>query len=302
MTKPKLEDFPHPQGGYSNLSFHNALIVWQEAEIGQLRGNLSLAEDGLASAMQEIAQLKLHAAEAEREMLSQSEKRQLAQMEIDRLREVLTIPLITPDTTSSAFFIRVLSEHEKGLPVNAMDLINALMWRVKNQRKEIARLHERNRELQSVGQIAANRADDAERGSSEPECAPTRDEEAFRLLNATTYYVPRDRELHADILKWMNELGVPRLEAGEQRMSYAQADDCLRTLGFPGSASREILGAPAQKSGASETQAPNDLIVSVEEAKKPLAFRHWTKDTAIPYADCHCATCVDVRAALRTNE
>ena len=61
--------------------------------------------------------------------------------EIARLREVLTIPNITPDTTSSALFIRTLTEHEKGQPVNAQDLINALMWRVKNQRKEIARLH-----------------------------------------------------------------------------------------------------------------------------------------------------------------
>ena len=58
MTKPKLEDFPHPQGGYSNLSFHNALIAWQEGEITQLRGNLSLAEDGLAAAMQDIQRLE----------------------------------------------------------------------------------------------------------------------------------------------------------------------------------------------------------------------------------------------------
>lgn len=60
--------------------------------------------------------------------------------EIERLREVLTIPNITPETKSSAMFIRTLSEHEKGQPVNTQDLINALMWRVRNQRKEIARL------------------------------------------------------------------------------------------------------------------------------------------------------------------
>jgi len=127
-------------------------VMEMAQEVQQLRGNLSQVDAaynrGFAEGsgnegeyQREISQLKLHAAEAEREMLSQSEKRQLAQIEIDRLREVLTIPLITPDTTSSAFFIRVLSEHEKGLPVNTQDLINALMWRVRNQKREIARLH-----------------------------------------------------------------------------------------------------------------------------------------------------------------
>lgn len=76
--------------------------------------------------------------------------------EVERLREVLTIPNITPDTTSSALFIRTLSEHEKGQPVNGQDLINALMWRVKNQRKEIARLQEK-------------------RGSPEPRVCASRD-------------------------------------------------------------------------------------------------------------------------------
>jgi hypothetical protein len=33
-------------------------------------------------------------------------------------------------------------------------------------------------------------------------------------------------------------------EPSEQRMSYAQADDYLRTLGFPGAASQEVLGSP----------------------------------------------------------
>lgn len=63
--------------------------------------------------------------------------------EVDRLLEVMTIPNITPDTTSSSMFIRTLQEHERGQPVNTQDLINALMWRVANQRREIARLHEK---------------------------------------------------------------------------------------------------------------------------------------------------------------
>lgn len=63
--------------------------------------------------------------------------------ELLHLREVLTFPIITPEASSHALFIRVLSEHEKGQPVNGQDLINALMWRVKNQRREIARLQEK---------------------------------------------------------------------------------------------------------------------------------------------------------------
>lgn len=63
-----------------------------------------------------------------------------ARLENERLQEVLTFPIITPEASSSALFIRTLREHEKGQPVNGQDLINALMWRVKNQRQEIARL------------------------------------------------------------------------------------------------------------------------------------------------------------------
>lgn len=35
----------------------------------------------------------------------------------------------------------------------------------------------------------------------------------------------------------------------------------------------------------------SSLIVTPEEAKRPLAFRHWSKDPLIPYANCHCDTC-----------
>jgi hypothetical protein len=70
--------------------------------------------------------------------------------EIERLREVVTIPLITPESSSSSTLcIRVLAEHEKGLPVNAQDLINALMWRVKNQREQLARLNRRVEEYRT---------------------------------------------------------------------------------------------------------------------------------------------------------
>lgn len=60
--------------------------------------------------------------------------------EIERLREIATVPLLTPETTDSALFLRVLKEYEKGRPVNTQDLINALAWRVNNQRREIKRL------------------------------------------------------------------------------------------------------------------------------------------------------------------
>lgn len=46
-------------------------------------------------------------------------------------------------------------------------------------------------------------------------------------------------------------------------------------------------------------QHPNQsLIISAEAAKDPLAFRHWSKDTLVPYQNCHCTTC----AAARTSK
>jgi hypothetical protein len=67
---------------------------------------------------------------------------------IEWLQEVVTIPLITPESPPG-LYMRVLSEHEKGQPVNAQDLINALMWRVKNQRRELSLLQRRVEECRS---------------------------------------------------------------------------------------------------------------------------------------------------------
>lgn len=78
---------------------------------------------------------------ANREWTINAERLNAFADEIERLREVVTIPLITPEAPPG-FYLRVLTEHEKGQPVNAQDLINALMWRVKNQKREIARLNE----------------------------------------------------------------------------------------------------------------------------------------------------------------
>lgn len=61
--------------------------------------------------------------------------------EIERLRETLNCPQLTAEAPAEQFKA-VLAEHEKGLPVNTQDLINALMWRVRNQRREIARLYD----------------------------------------------------------------------------------------------------------------------------------------------------------------
>lgn len=68
--------------------------------------------------------------------------------EIERLRETLACPRLTPDAPAEQFQA-VLRDHDKGQPVNAQDLVNALMWRVRNQRHEIAKLHERLRRKQS---------------------------------------------------------------------------------------------------------------------------------------------------------
>jgi hypothetical protein len=42
-------------------------------------------------------------------------------------------------------FADVFAELDKGHPVDTRDAINALWWKVRNQRREIARLNERNK-------------------------------------------------------------------------------------------------------------------------------------------------------------
>ena len=71
-----------------------------------------------------------------------------AAAEIERLSETLTFPRITPEAPAEQL-MAILHDHDKGRPVNAQDLINALAWRVRNQRREIAKLHERLRKKQS---------------------------------------------------------------------------------------------------------------------------------------------------------
>jgi len=44
-----------------------------------------------------------------------------------------------------AQYADVLREAEKGEPTNTLDLIDALWWRLRNQRREIARLHQQKR-------------------------------------------------------------------------------------------------------------------------------------------------------------
>ncbi len=71
-----------------------------------------------------------------------------AAAEIERLQEVLACPRLTAEAPAEQYQV-VLRDHDKGQPVNAQDLINALMWRNRNQRHEIAKLHERLRRKQS---------------------------------------------------------------------------------------------------------------------------------------------------------
>lgn len=64
--------------------------------------------------------------------------------QIERLKEILTCPQLTPEARADQFKA-VLDQAEKGEPVNSLDLIDALWWRVRNQRREIAKLHEKRR-------------------------------------------------------------------------------------------------------------------------------------------------------------
>lgn len=84
---------------------------------------------------------RYHFSRSQEGMVEAAEGNYVRWEDYERLHEILTIPNIVSDTTSSAMILRTLREHEAGLPVNAQDLINALMWRVANQRREIARLH-----------------------------------------------------------------------------------------------------------------------------------------------------------------
>lgn len=59
--------------------------------------------------------------------------------ELDRLHEILTFPTLPRDPNPDQCKA-VLRNWEKGRPVNGMDLVNALTWRLANQRSEIARL------------------------------------------------------------------------------------------------------------------------------------------------------------------
>jgi hypothetical protein len=58
----------------------------------------------------------------------------------------------------------------------------------------------------------------------------------------------------------------------------------------------DCYGHPT-KCGCSGAKATGLLIVSAEEAKQPLAFRHWSKDSMVPVEGCHCGTCVEARGS-----
>lgn len=55
-------------------------------------------------------------------------------------------PEITTDSPDCQY-AAVLAEAEKGEPVNTQDLINALWWRLGNQRRELARVNAANLQL-----------------------------------------------------------------------------------------------------------------------------------------------------------
>lgn len=58
-------------------------------------------------------------------------------------------PELRPDSPDIQF-ADVLKELDRGVPVNTQDAINALQWTRQNQRREIARLHEKRTELRDA--------------------------------------------------------------------------------------------------------------------------------------------------------
>lgn len=76
--------------------------------------------------------------------------------EIERLRNDGVPTLVISDTlrpelsadSPDGQYAAVLKEAEKGEPVNTVDLINALWWRLRNQRREIAKLHAQRKDTE----------------------------------------------------------------------------------------------------------------------------------------------------------
>jgi hypothetical protein len=89
-----------------------------------------------------VSRLRLAEAEHCRQRSLSSSLLGEAANEIERLKEIIDYPNLTPDASAEQFKA-VLRDWEKGREVNSRDLIDALSWRVRNQSREIARLHER---------------------------------------------------------------------------------------------------------------------------------------------------------------
>lgn len=114
----------------------------QVTEEERLIERLNLASIGACTCLVKTPVPRYHDARCRYRILQE------AANQIERLRETLTFPRITPEAPAEQL-MAILHDHDKGRPVNAQDLINALAWRVRNQRREIAKLHERLRKKQS---------------------------------------------------------------------------------------------------------------------------------------------------------
>jgi hypothetical protein len=51
----------------------------------------------------------------------------------------------------------ILAQMDKGIDVDVIDAINAMRWRCDNQRRELAKLHERDREFKNFHRVLCER-------------------------------------------------------------------------------------------------------------------------------------------------
>ena len=131
--------------------------------------------------------------------------------------------------------------------------------------------------------------------------APSRLSEAFRLLNAATYYVPRPRELHAEIVAWLN--GASKQEASpDETTSAPLCGDVVMINGIPWRCTKpKGHGEHTRKPGVGpvlEAGTPPEGITWLTRGKPD--FAHWREDSKVPYSWCDCVSCSDARNAKKT--
>lgn len=137
-------------------------------------------------------------------------------------------------------------------------------------------------------------------------------EAAFERMNDG--YVEQDLQLRRTLADNLVRFNRPPSKSVDPRNEAASWDwRCPHCGGTSAQHSQAVqLGRCSQKSSSGASFPPADqwtpeqmealqkasggmMVVTAEQAKHPLAFRHWSKDINVPYDKCHCFTCTAAR-------